>query len=1851
MQGDQQQRILGYFIDEAKDHLNTLEHGLLSLQSTINDPEMMAELFRAAHSVKGGAAMLGLTSIQQASHRLEDHFKVLKENPIQVDRDMESLFLRAFDTLVELLDHLQSSFGLTDEIGDRILREAEPTFQALKERLDLAMGVSGCPENPTLLHHPVPQVTVATGRDTHDPASAFQREVPQQLRAMLDLFKQSDTLDRRQQLYQICQNLRVLGETYGVANWCELLDAAKQATIDPSNSYRDLAPVLIRDIKAAQDLVVQGRGAAIAVGQDLRSLLPQTDFDDLDLSAELDDELSSLMQMDGEGGDRAIGLGGIEVGSDSDGDDSMNLDDLFSDASSVPTGIDDLEDFSLSLADTRPPSVRGEITNGPEIGAGELKDLADLFESEMSDLEQSLISEASESGIFDTPSEMDATEGDNDWSDLLFFDGDDEPFQGGNHPAEHEVGPLDFDDLDSIDDLVDRAAIAAAASPAEAASGQGDRAIAAKAPAAPDEEDLTFEDAFEDLLNLGSETTTPTPSDLDTGVEDLLAGADGLEQGLSLQEFEAALPGDPATMDSFFEAFESMTVSPGAEAPDDRAIAGLDLENLEADLDLEAGDALAIAAPDGADPAATDDLEALLAAADLAAEDIEDLGNWDTGTTTVPPDTTSGPTPDGASDGADDRSRGNQAIAALEAFQNNPAEGFPTEDLGDFSDFLGSDDDGPGADLDLDLELDLARSTPASPADSPLDGNGSDDLDDLSDGLDAGLGADFDLDEFSAGTLDLDLASDGGLSFEESSFEDSASPFETPDLDDDNSLDLSALVGEEEDATGDAALQELLADSGPSSSTPSSIILDETDELNALWGSDDDGEDLGADGDDFSEAEFGGAAFDKEDFSEAGLSDWLGDDRGEEFPETEDDGLDPFLAAGDELDDLLESPSQASLVEKLDDILKTSDLDASNLVDLNGASVQQRDDDDDLDAALADGLADLFNDDLATPTGAPLEGPAIAGNLDGNLDFDTDGVMDLSGFPDDLPGAAGAIDWGQGGNLDSVLQDLGGDFSADDLSASLDADFSGDLSPDLAAELGIDFASELDLVGPDASSPEEDGGPLFDGLDDLLDDALAEAGTEAFDSSGFSGLEELLMGTEADDGLGERSTGIGGGRSTSSLGTDTKLFAELEDFLDNSSDELDFGVEDGVPPVDPAAPVSFASAIAAPNADTTAAPIARKSRRDQTIKVPVRNLDSLNNLVGEMVVNRNSLEQSQERLRTSLDSLMLRVQQLGDVGQRMQDLYERSLLELSLLSSRRGGGAPSHGTGIGFPALGDDDTSAGTRMGLGELELDRFTPFHTQSQEIIELIVRVRESASDIDFVVEEADQLVRNLRQVTTQIQEGLTKSRMVSFAVTADRLPRAVRQVSSEYGKEVDLVIEGKDTMIDNLLSQQLYDPITHLVNNAIVHGIEPPEQRAAANKAPTGTLTIRAFYQGNQTVISISDDGAGIDIDRVKQKAVEKGVITAAQAAKMTRQEVYDLLFQPGFSTKDKADQFGGRGVGMDVVRRNIQELRGTIATDSTLGKGTTFTIRLPQNLSICKALRCISEHAMIAFPMDGVEDMIDTTREAIQDGRDGNKVFPWRDRMLSFHPLPELLKYNRHIGRSNVYGGTSDDDTVAVVVLRSAGEYIAIEVEQVLGDQEIVIKQTEGPVSKPVGIAGMTVLGDGRVMPIADVLELIDLAKGRIRRDASGGQWERDSDIVRTQPEEKHEPLVLIVDDSITVRELLKMTFLKSGYQVDQARDGQEAWEKLRSGLPCDLVFCDIEMPRMDGLEFLSRLQKEESLSHLPVAMLTSRGADRHRQMAVQLGARGYFTKPYLEEALLDAAQRMLKGEVLVTSSGA
>ena len=752
----------------------------------------------------------------------------------------------------------------------------------------------------------------------------------------------------------------------------------------------------------------------------------------------------------------------------------------------------------------------------------------------------------------------------------------------------------------------------------------------------------------------------------------------------------------------------------------------------------------------------------------------------------------------------------------------------------------------------------------------------------------------------------------------------------------------------------------------------------------------------------------------------------------------------------------------------------------------------------------------------------------------------------------------------------------------------------------------------------------------FQELEALIqEDSTAKLLTELNGIGAFEQLENLLHNSVSADLAQEPNTQLStpGKASQPASNSSEDEFGDLEDLLKDIESQVG-----GTPSVVPR------SGQARPTPGNSQKKV---SIFEQTLKVPVKQLDNLINLMGELVVNRNGLEKDQEMLRQSLDSLLQQAGNLSDVGSRMQDLYERSLLESSLLASRQRHNRATVGIDIGHRNGSSGD------QGYDPLEMDRFSGFHLLSQEMIELVVRVRESASDIGLIVEEVDQVARNLRHVTGQMQEGLTKARMVPFDRTASRLPIAVKRVSQELNKQAQIQLEGRETLIDKMILEHLSDPLTHLVNNALYHGIEPAEARLKAGKPPAGKITVSAFHQGNQTIITVADDGGGIPVDVVRRKAVEKGLISSVEAKQISDQDVYTLLFQPGFSTNDKADNFAGRGVGMDVVRNSIMEIRGTVAIDSDLGKGTTFTIRLPLNLSISPALCCRVENTSIAFPMDGVEDVIDVSASQIQTNPQGETCIHWRDNLLPFKPITELLSYNRRLGRRKMYRGRRQDELNSILVLRSAGNFIAVEVDQVLEEQEIVIKQLTGPVPKPLGIAGATVLGDGRVMPIADVLELMDLFHGRSN---SGGTWQESSIPAKSTLEiSQSEPMVLIVDDSITVRELLSITFNKAGYRVEQARDGQEAWEKLRSGLPCNIVFCDIEMPRMNGLELLGRLQKDEQLKSLPIAMLTSRGAARHKEAAAELGANGYFTKPYLEENLLDGAQRMMQGEVLLEGS--
>jgi chemosensory pili system protein ChpA (sensor histidine kinase/response regulator) len=798
------------------------------------------------------------------------------------------------------------------------------------------------------------------------------------------------------------------------------------------------------------------------------------------------------------------------------------------------------------------------------------------------------------------------------------------------------------------------------------------------------------------------------------------------------------------------------------------------------------------------------------------------------------------------------------------------------------------------------------------------------------------------------------------------------------------------------------------------------------------------------------------------------------------------------------------------------------------------------------------------------------------------------------------------------------------------------------LSSDSNEEINIEELSLESLDGSvgdltnleDLDSLNLDSAPN-DNLGDLAAlNSLPEVELDNLDSSDLDSLIDLDSNTESLDSLVLESTSdleI----TESPLESDSDLeLLDLDTLLGDEpiTSPANLNQPETTPEIQPVKSKSY-------NTSPDLSPVNKAQAFDQTMRVSVRKLDDLNNLIGELVVKRNRLEDDQERLRRFLDNLLGHVQSLGEAGAKMHDMYERSLLEGALLASRQSRANAAVAAGNS----GVKNTAETQEEGLDALEMDRFTGFHLLSQDIIELIVRVREAASDIQFVVDETDKVAQTFRQVTSQLQEGMNSSRMVAFGQTADRLPRAIRDISRKQKKQTQLQVEGKDVLIDKMIVEHLYNPMTHLVNNAISHGIEKPEERLKKGKPEVGNIHIRAFIQGNQTVISVTDDGAGIDPEIVKQKAIEKNLISWATAQNLSEQQVYELLFHPGFSTKDQADDFAGRGVGMDVVNTDLKKIRGSISTESEVGKGTTFTIRLPLVLSICKALTCVDNNSSIAFPIDGVEDTKEYLPSDIQTNANGVRCIPWKNTLLPLRPLNTLLNYNRQIRRAGTYNtNQNNDDTISVVILRSLDNLLAVEVDEVRAEQEIVIKQIDGPIPKPPGIAGATVLGDGTIMPIGDVLELIEIAQGKRTIEISFNIFDDQRNIKQSQAESiQQEPMVLVVDDSITVRELLSMSFNKLGYRVEQARDGQEAWDKLRGGLACDMIFSDIEMPRMNGLELLSNLHKDSKLKSIPVAMLTSRGADKHKQIASDLGAKAYLTKPYTEKDLMDVAQHLIE----------
>lgn len=648
---------------------------------------------------------------------------------------------------------------------------------------------------------------------------------------------------------------------------------------------------------------------------------------------------------------------------------------------------------------------------------------------------------------------------------------------------------------------------------------------------------------------------------------------------------------------------------------------------------------------------------------------------------------------------------------------------------------------------------------------------------------------------------------------------------------------------------------------------------------------------------------------------------------------------------------------------------------------------------------------------------------------------------------------------------------------------------------------------------------------------------------------------------------------------------------------------------------------------------------------ENTVRVSVRQLEQLNDLFGELTIARNGLGLQMGKLRHLIEGLSRRVSYLEQANLRLRTTYDAVATQDRPL----GGTLGSPGGGISGESRPIETTSLSLEAGFDALEMDRYSDLHLLSMEVMETIVQILEVTSDVELSLEDTDGMVRELSQTAKQMQSHLTRIQMRPLSDLVGRYQRALRDLSFEYGKQVELKVSGKGTLIDRSILEALSDPVMHLVRNAFDHGIELPSVRVSQGKSATGTIEIKAAHRGNQTMITISDDGNGIDLDKIRGKAVAMGLDGELLAA-ASDDDLLSLIFEPGFTTASQVTSLSGRGVGMDVVRNNLADIRGDIRVDTTLGRGTTFTLTVPFTLSVARILLVESNSMWLAVPIDGIEEMVWLEPESVL-ATPGGEVLSWFGEMVPLIRLAEFLTF-RCSRKVFPLEGVPEIPVPTVLMIARGEGLVGLQVDRCWGEVEVAVRQVTSPFPLPDGMSSCTILGDGRVVPMIEPLALLRWIESQGRQvaqvpdrglSATEGHFHRVLSPGFFSPAPGLTPppeTILVVDDSINVRRFLALALEKAGYLVEQAKDGQDALEKLLGGLNVHAVICDIEMPRLDGYGFLARIKSDPLFAELPVAMLTSRSGDKHRQLALTLGASAYFSKPYHERDLLSTLRSLI-----------
>ena len=640
----------------------------------------------------------------------------------------------------------------------------------------------------------------------------------------------------------------------------------------------------------------------------------------------------------------------------------------------------------------------------------------------------------------------------------------------------------------------------------------------------------------------------------------------------------------------------------------------------------------------------------------------------------------------------------------------------------------------------------------------------------------------------------------------------------------------------------------------------------------------------------------------------------------------------------------------------------------------------------------------------------------------------------------------------------------------------------------------------------------------------------------------------------------------------------------------------------------------------------------------KSVRIALERLDRMMNTVGELVINRTRMVGRVSELEKLVDTLSFSKERLQGKVNEFQEKYEFNRISSSrATASWNAATAPKRlaSAAAGEASFFDD---------FSELEMDRYDDFNILSRSMAEISADVNEVLTQLEGYISRVEGDIDEFTKLAHHLQDEFTAARMVPIGTLYSRLSRAVRDAAQSAGKQVDLDFVGNETELDNNIIQQISDPLVHLVRNSVAHGIERSDARLSAGKPEAGKVSLRAYHRGNHIYIEVEDDGSGIDYERVKQSAAERGMVSTETAERLTERDLREMLFHPGFSTAPAKTELAGRGVGLDVVRANLNALNGDVEIESTRGQGTKFTLKVPLTLIISPALFVRCGGVSFALPLAVVEEIRRIRADEIEDVG-GKLLTKVRDivteviRLDSYLGLPPLEPVNGYF---------------RMVVANTGNRRIGLVVEEVLGKDEIVIKNLGEYLRRVKLFPGTTIAPDGSLILLIDLNRMVAAEPNERRTLQASASAARvfapGSEAVArgTIPTDaidrvEHERVIVVADDSISVRKFVGRMLEKNGYRVKLAADGLEAAE-LVAQHGCHLVITDLEMPRMTGYELMAQLRQSPSTRRIPVIVVTSRAGAKHRDRAMKEGAAAFLTKPVQEDQLISTLEQLMGTEV-------